>query len=63
MLIGQIKEAGHGMLSIQHVRVEPDKLARPRLGKVTICPSCGEAYPIKDGDRCRACVGESPYVD
>lgn len=62
LLMGQIKEAGHEMLSVQRVRVEPEKLARPRLGRVAICPKCGEAYPIRDGDSCRACGGESPYL-
>jgi len=62
LLLSQIKEAGYGMLSIQRVRVEPEKLRRQKLGAATICPGCGEAYPVKHGDRCKACQGESPYV-
>lgn len=62
LLTEQIKEAGHGLLSIQRVRLEPEKLRRRKMGQVAVCPSCGEAYPVKDGDRCRACLGESPYV-
>lgn len=63
LLIAQIKEAGHRLLSIQRVRVEPEKLRRPKQGPVVACPVCGEAYPLRDGDRCRACRGDSPYVD
>lgn len=63
LLFGQIKEAGHSLLSIQRVRVEPGKLARQKMGKVAVCPGCGEAYPVRDGERCLACAGESPYLE
>jgi formylmethanofuran dehydrogenase subunit E len=63
LMMSQIKEAGHGMFSMQTVYVEPQKLARPKLGPVAICPSCGEAYPVRDGGRCRACTGESPFIE
>jgi formylmethanofuran dehydrogenase subunit E len=62
LLMSQIKEAGHGMLSMQTVFVEPKKLQRPKLGAVAVCPACGEAYPVRDGSRCRACAGDSPYL-
>jgi formylmethanofuran dehydrogenase subunit E len=32
------------------------------LRKVAVCPRCKEAYPIRDGDQCRTCRGESPYL-
>ena len=63
LLLSQIKEAGYGMLSVQRVRVEPEKLRRKKLGAVAVCPSCGESYPVRHGDRCKACQGESPYVE
>jgi formylmethanofuran dehydrogenase subunit E len=63
LLIDQIKEAGHGMLSMQRVCVEPERLRRRKMGPVAACPACGEAYPIKDGDECRSCQGESPYKE
>lgn len=63
LLMSQIREAGHGMLSIQKVRVEPEKVQRKKLGPVAICPSCGEAYPVRDGGKCRNCSGESPYLN
>jgi formylmethanofuran dehydrogenase subunit E len=62
LLMSQIKEAGHGLLSMQTVYVEPKKLQRPKLGPVAVCSACGEAYPVRDGARCRACAGESPYI-
>ena len=62
-LIEEIKEAGHEMLGIQRVRVEPETLRRPKFGPVGHCPACGEAYPQAHGDRCKACQGESPYLE
>ena len=63
LLLSQIKEAGYGMLSVHRVRVEPEKLRRKKLGAAAVCPGCGESYPIRHGDRCKACQGESPYVE
>jgi len=63
LLIAQIKEAGHGLLSVQHLQVEPEKVRRRKLGPVGVCPVCGEAYPLRDGEQCRNCQGETPYRD
>lgn len=63
LLLAQIKEAGHKLLSIQRVQVDPAKVRRKKMGPVGVCPVCGEAYPLKDGNRCRSCSGESPYID
>jgi len=63
VLLAQIKEAGHGLLSIQHLQVEPEKVRRKKMGPVGVCPLCGEAYPAKDGDKCRSCQGDTPYKD
>jgi len=62
-LMAQIKEAGHGLLSLQQVRVEPEKIKRKSKGPIGICPRCGEAYPLKDGESCRNCQGETPYKE
>ncbi|MDD5099972.1 MAG: formylmethanofuran dehydrogenase subunit E family protein [Syntrophales bacterium] len=62
-LLAQIKEAGHDLLSVQRVRVEPEKIRRKKLGPVGICPVCGEPYPARDGECCRNCRGESPYTE
>lgn len=63
LLFAQIKEAGHKVLSVQRVQVEPEKIRRKKMGPVGICPVCGEAYPSKDGDKCRNCQGETPYSE
>jgi formylmethanofuran dehydrogenase subunit E len=63
LLLAQIKEAGHGLLGVQRVRVEPEKIRRRKMGPVGLCPVCGEAYPARDGDRCRNCRGETPYTE
>ena len=62
LLFGQIKEAGHGLLSMQRVKVDPGKLARVKGGPSAICVDCGEAYPVKHGEKCRSCAGQSPYI-
>jgi formylmethanofuran dehydrogenase subunit E len=61
-ILDQIKEAGDAIMTVQKVKVDPKPLHRPKLGKVAVCPGCGEAYPVRDGERCRACRGESPYL-
>jgi len=61
LLLAQIKEAGHGLLSVQQVQVEPEKVRRKKMGPVGICPVCGEAYPSKHGEKCLNCQGETPY--
>ncbi len=63
LLISQIKEAGYSMLSMQRVRVEPEKVSRKKMGPTVICPVCGEAYPGKHGDKCKNCNSESPYLE
>jgi len=62
LLMSQIKEAGHSILSMQKIKVVPEKLTRKKAGASSICPVCGEAYPVKHGDKCRNCAGESPYT-
>ena len=62
LLISQLKEAGHDLLSFRPVRVEPKSLQRQKKGSIGICPACNEAYPVIHGDSCRSCQGESPYL-
>ncbi|HOX16645.1 MAG TPA: formylmethanofuran dehydrogenase subunit E family protein [Smithellaceae bacterium] len=61
LLLKQIKEAGHGLLSMQRVQIEPEKVRRKKMGPVGVCPVCGEAYPSKHGEKCMNCQGETPY--
>jgi formylmethanofuran dehydrogenase subunit E len=63
LLMAQIKEAGHGLLGVQKLQVDPEKVRRKKLGPVGSCPVCGEAYPSRDGDSCRNCQGETPYTN
>jgi formylmethanofuran dehydrogenase subunit E len=63
LLLSQMKEAGERILSVQRIRVEPAPLKRGRMGPVAVCPVCGEAYPVRSGNACSACQGESPYLE
>jgi len=61
-LFAEIKAAGRGVCRVAAVRIRPDRLGRPPMGATGICPKCGEGYPLADGDVCRGCSGQSPYV-
>jgi len=61
-ILDQIRKAGDAILSLQKVKVDPKTLRRPKLGSVAVCPVCKEAYPVRDGDQCIACRGNSPYL-
>ena len=63
LLFAQIKDAGHGLFSIQHVQVDPEKVRRKKMGPVAVCPVCREAYPTRDGEKCRSCHGDSPFTE
>ena len=54
-LIREMRQAAHQPVGIGFVRVDPERLKRPRIGPVALCPGCGEAYPAEDGDICLAC--------
>ena len=63
LLLEQIREAGKAIFSVQRVRVKPDLIKKKKSkGSIAICPQCNEAYPVKDGEHCRACQGDSPYL-
>ncbi len=63
VLLGEIKQAATSILSLQRVFVKQELLSKRRLGPTAVCPSCGEAYPLRDGESCLACQGRSPYTD
>ena len=63
LLMAQIKEAGASVLSLRRVRVKPEHTVKRRMGPTTVCQSCGEAYPLRDGSPCLACQGRSPYIN
>ena len=62
LLMEQIREAGSNICSIQQVKVKPHLRKKQRRGGFNICPLCKEAYPVDDGEVCRACQGEAPYM-
>lgn len=62
-LYRQIRDAGTNLYSLQNVRVQPQFLEKRSKGGITICPLCGEAYPSKDGEVCRACRNQRLYTD
>jgi formylmethanofuran dehydrogenase subunit E len=57
----QIIEAGAEILTVERVQVDIPSLGKKGKGAIATCPSCGEAYPAKDGTTCLACQGNSPY--
>ncbi|MBU0987210.1 MAG: trehalose-binding protein [Proteobacteria bacterium] len=63
LLLDQIKAAGRNLLGLKAVKFRPQFLGKRRRGKVTLCPLCREGYPAQDGGICRACQGDSPFLD
>jgi len=61
LLFAQIVEAGPAILSLQPVQVRSEHLIPRKMGTTAVCPSCGEGYPRKHGEKCLACQGRSPY--
>jgi formylmethanofuran dehydrogenase subunit E len=62
LLMSQIKDAGHSILSMQKIKVNPETVSRGKSGPSALCPLCGEYYPAKHGEKCRSCSGASPYI-
>jgi formylmethanofuran dehydrogenase subunit E len=60
-LIREIREAGASILDIQRIDVRPEVAIKTNKGAIAMCPRCKEAYPLRDGELCRACGGENPY--
>jgi len=61
-VLKEMQRAGENILQADKIRVAPSVMAGSSLGKTALCPQCGESYPLKHGNRCRACQGASPYV-
>ena len=63
LLIDQIREAGAGLCGMRKIKVKPALLNQKLYGsRVANCTSCGEAFKLKEGGICPACLGEDPYV-
>lgn len=63
LLISQIFEGGDDLFRVSSVRVDESHLGPKHGGSVVLCPSCGEAYPREDGERCRVCQGFLLYSE
>lgn len=63
LLQNQIREAGFSIYSFHSVQLQPQFIKKNSRGGFTVCSLCEEAYPSADGGICRACQGESPYMD
>jgi formylmethanofuran dehydrogenase subunit E len=61
-LFQEIEAAGDAICSLEPIQMQPQFLVRRSTGRITVCPGCREAYPATDGNLCRACQGETPYV-
>jgi formylmethanofuran dehydrogenase subunit E len=61
-ILFQIKHAGVEIYGVCPVQIKPEFLKKRDKGKIGICSSCAEAYPLKDGSICIACQGNSPYI-
>ena len=61
-ILSQIKKAGVEICGVCPIQIKPEFLKKRDKGKIVICPSCKEPYPLRDGDICLACQGNSPYI-
>ncbi|MFH1077154.1 MAG: FmdE family protein [Pseudomonadota bacterium] len=63
LLLKQISQAQASVCSAMKITMRPEYLLRRSKGKISICPICSEAYPLENSSVCRACQGESPYLE
>ncbi|RZB34698.1 MAG: hypothetical protein SRB1_00466 [Desulfobacteraceae bacterium Eth-SRB1] len=63
LLWKQIGQAGASVCSAIKIRMRSEHMMHRSKGAIAVCPICGEAYPSADGEICRSCQGESPYVE
>jgi len=61
-LLAEIRDAGSSVCSMKAVRLEQDFIRERRRNGFRICKLCGESYPRADGDICRGCGGEAPFI-
>ncbi len=58
----QIGDCHHLICSREAVTVGFEHLIKRSKGPISVCPLCREAYPLKHGEICRQCQGDSPYL-
>lgn len=61
-LIHEITRAGNSIFGVQEVKVDMDSVRGQHRGAFAVCPSCGEGYPVSDGEICQGCQGKAPYL-
>jgi len=61
-LFEEIRAAGHEIFTIQSVTVSPALRGKHTPPPITLCESCGEAYPQNGSTLCLACQGMDIYV-
>lgn len=62
-LLNAIQSAGSALFSVRTVQIDSSWLIKTNRGTIIDCPRCGEAYPQQDGNLCRGCQGQTPYMD
>jgi formylmethanofuran dehydrogenase subunit E len=62
LLREEIRVGGASVCSVTEISLRPEFMGGRGKGAIAACPSCGQAYPARDGAVCRSCRGESPYA-
>ena len=60
-LYRDIQTAAENILKIERIAIQPRHLIKISKGAIDTCSVCGEAFPLKHGNLCRVCQGETPY--
>ncbi len=62
VLLEEIHAAASQICGTMPVKLKPEFLTPRHRAGFRICPVCRKSYPAADGDRCRPCGGEAPYL-
>lgn len=60
-LMGEIRSAGTGIFAVQKVAVDLESITASGRRAFSVCTSCGEGYPVADGETCLSCQRKVPY--
>jgi formylmethanofuran dehydrogenase subunit E len=61
-LLEEIYTAGSQVCGVTPIKLKPEIFVPRQRGAFRICPVCHESYPEAEGDCCRPCSGETPYL-
>ena len=59
----QIAVAGASVCNIERITIAPEHMVKRSKGAIIDCPICREPYPSQHGAICRACQGDSFYIE